>query len=106
MTKAEGLLLQTGQPMSAIDALYLTETGEAIVQGGEVIAQLDDRDGAQLIEALLLDGKSASGDALLGWLDGAPGNMQLDYRGRTVPVERVVRDSIAQRFGFVRAPVP
>jgi hypothetical protein len=103
---AEGLLLQTGAPLHAIDALFFTETGEAIVQGGDVIAQLDDRDGAQLIEALRLDGAPASGDALLGWLDGEPGNMRLDYRGRLAPVERVARDSVAQRFGFVRAPAP
>ena len=103
---AEGLLLQTGQAMPPVDTLFLTETGEAILQGGNVVAQLDDRDGAQLIEALLLDGEPASGDALMAWLDGAPGNMQLNYRGQTVPVERVARDSIAQRFGFVRAPAP
>ena len=103
---AEGLLLQTGQPLHAIDALFLTEAGEAIVQGGDVVAQLDDRDGAQLIEALRLDGAPVSGDALLGWLEGAAGKMQLDYRGQTVPVERVARDSVAQRFGFVRMPAP
>jgi hypothetical protein len=103
---AEGLLLQTGQPLHAIDALFLTEAGEAIVQGGEVVAQLDDRDGAQLIEALRLDGAPVSGDALLGWLEGAAGTMQLDYRGQSVPVERIARDSVAQRFGFVRAPAP
>ncbi|MET1116304.1 MAG: DUF2946 family protein [Comamonas sp.] len=103
---AEGLLLQTGAPLHAIDAVFLTETGEAIVQGGDVIAQLDDRDGAQLIEALRLDGEAVAGDALLGWLDGAPGNMQLDYRGQTVPVERVARDDIARRFGFVKVPAP
>jgi hypothetical protein len=103
---AEGLLLQTGQAMPEIDMLFLTETGEAIVQGGDVVAQLDDRDGAQLIDSLLLDGEPASGDALLGWLDGEPGIMQLSYRGRTVPVQRLGRDSVAQRFGFVRAPAP
>jgi hypothetical protein len=103
---AEGFLLQTGQAMPAIDALFLTETGEAVLQGGDVVAQLDDRDGAQLIEALLLDGEPASGDALLGWLDGRPGNMQLSYRGAIVPVERVARDGLAQRFGFVRTPAP
>jgi hypothetical protein len=76
------------------------------VQGGDVVAQLDDRDGAQLIDSLLLDGEPASSDALLGWLDGQPGNMQLSYRGRTVAVQRLARDSVAQRFGFVRAPAP
>jgi hypothetical protein len=103
---AEGLLLQTGAAMPAIDTLFLTETGEAIVQAGDVVAQLDDRDGAQLIEALLLAGEPASSDALLGWLDGQPGTMQLSYRGTLVPVQRVARDSLAQRFGFVRVPAP
>jgi hypothetical protein len=103
---AQGLLLQTGQAMPSIDTLFLTETGEAILQGGDVIAQLDDRDGAQLIESLLLDGEPASSDALLGWLDAKPGNMQLSYHGALVPVERVARAGLAQRFGFVRAPAP
>jgi hypothetical protein len=103
---AEGLLLQTGQAMPSVDTLFLTETGEAILQGGDVSAQLDDRDGAQVIEALLLDGEPASGDALLGWLDGKPGKLEWRYRGSVVPVERVARDGLAQRFGFVRLPAP
>jgi hypothetical protein len=103
---AEGLLLQTGQALPAIDQLFLTEAGEAIVQSGDVVAQLDDRDGAQLVEALEQDGERVSGDALLAWLEGGPGELQLNDRGRRVAVQRLARAKVAQHFGFVRTPSP
>jgi hypothetical protein len=102
---ALGLVLQTGAPLENIERLYLTEVGVLIVQAGAIVAQVDDRDAAQLFEALELDGKPARDDALLRWLDGGPGTLALRWRGSTIPAERVVRDELPQRFGFVRTPV-
>ena len=102
---AQGLVLQTGAPLAAIERLYLTEVGVLIVQAGEILAQVDDRDIAQLFEALQFDGKPANDDALMRWLDGGAGELSLRWRGNSVPAERVVREDMPQRFGFVRTPV-
>ena len=101
---AQGLVLQTGAALDTIERLYLTEVGVLIVQAGEVLAQVDDRDVAQLFEALELDGKPANDDALMRWLDGGAGELTLGWRGNSIPAERVVREELPQRFGFVRMP--
>jgi len=101
---AQGLVLQTGAALADIERLYLTEAGVAIVQAGEVVAQVDDRDVAQFFEALELDGQPAGDDALLRWLDGGDGALVLRWRGQAVPVERIAGNDLPQRFGFVREP--
>ena len=106
-----GLVLQTGAALETVERLYLTEAGEAIVQGGEIVAQVDDRDVAQLFEGLELDGKPARDDALLAWLGGVGGSgdssggaLTLRWRGATVPAERITRDDLPARFNFIRTP--
>ena len=101
-----GLVLQTGAALDKIERLYLTEVGVAIVQAGDIVAQVDDRDMAQLFEALELDGKPAGDDALMRWLDGGAGTLTLRWRGASVPAERVERATLAQRFGFEPVPTP
>jgi hypothetical protein len=101
-----GLVLQTGRALAALDHAYLTEAGKVIVHSGTTVAQLDDRDVAQLMESLELDGKQVGDDALMAWLDGAGGELLLRYRQQRVPVERISCAALAQRFGFVRTPAP
>jgi hypothetical protein len=103
---ALGLVLQTGAALAALDGAWLTEAGELIVRAGEVVAQLDDRDLAQLMDAFAIDGRPASDEALLAWIDGADGALTLAYRGRQVAVARIARDSVPAHFGFVRSPAP
>lgn len=107
---AQGMVVQTGAAVPIIERLYLTEAGEAIVQAGDIVAQVDDRDVAQLFENLELDGKPAGDEALMAWIEGdrgsGSGSMTLRYRGAQVPVERIKREDVAQRFGFMRKPVP
>ncbi|QNA90571.1 DUF2946 family protein [Massilia sp. Dwa41.01b] len=103
---AQGLVLQTGAALETIERLYLLENGEAIVQAGDIVAQLDDRDVAQLFEDLELDGQPAGDEALLAWLGGGAGTLVLRWRGARVPVERIARASLAQHFGFDPLPRP
>jgi hypothetical protein len=103
---AQGMVLQTGAPLHGIDRLYLTEAGVAIVQAADIVAQVDDRDVAQLFEALELNGQPAGDEALLRWLDGGAGSLSLRWRGRAVPAERIEGDRLPERFGFVRTPAP
>ncbi|MEN3276506.1 MAG: hypothetical protein V7631_2296 [Massilia sp.] len=103
---AQGLVLQTGAAVSNLDKLYLTESGEAIVQAGDIVAQVDDRDVAQLLESLEFDGKPAGDDALLAWLGGGAGRPVLRWRGAAIPVERIGAGELPERFGFIRTPTP
>jgi hypothetical protein len=103
---AQGLVLHTGAALETVERLYLTETGEAIVQAGDIVAQVDDRDVAQLFEGLEIDGQPAGDEALLAWIEGGAGTLTLRWRGAAVPVERIARDALPARFGFVRVPAP
>lgn len=103
---AQGLLLHTGTPLAKPEAAWLTEAGELIVQHGDVVAQLDDRDFAQALEQMDLDGEPAGDDALMAWLDGGAGALTLRCaEGRAIPVQRIRREQVATQFGFVRHPV-
>ena len=103
-----GLVLQTGAALDSLAGAWLTEAGELIVQSGAIVAQLDDRDMAQLMGAFEIDGKSASDEALMAWIEGggASGALTLAYRGQRVNVERIARDAVPAQFGFVREPAP
>lgn len=102
----EGLLVQTGQALPALDAVFMTGNGELIVQGGAVVAQVDDRDVGQLLGAIELDGKPVPDDALMAWLDNGAGQPTLRYRDTVLPLERVDASGVPARFGFVRNPTP
>jgi hypothetical protein len=100
----QGFLLQTGQTMGAPDQVFLTETGQLLVTAGAQVAQLDDRDVAQLLASMEVDGSPASDEALLAWLEGGSGKLVLRWQERRIEVERLGADEAPARFGFVRRP--
>jgi hypothetical protein len=103
---AQEYLLHTGAALGQPEAAYLTEAGELVLQRGEIVAQLDDRDMAQAMAMLELNGRPVDDDALLAWLqqDAPAGGMTLRSGGTAVPVQRIQRDDIPSRFHFVRHP--
>jgi len=102
----QGLVLQTGEPLAALDGAYMTGIGELIVQSDGKVAQVDDRDVAQLLTAMEAGGVPVTDDALMAWLDGGAGELTLRYKERRVPVARIERDRVPERFGFTRLPAP
>ncbi|MDQ1833152.1 DUF2946 family protein [Massilia scottii] len=103
---AHGLVLHTGEAVEAIGRAWMTEHGELIVSCAGKIAQVDDRDVAQLMAALDIDGNSASDEALMGWLEGDAGQLTLHYKDQAAPVERIARAQVAAQLQFVRMPAP
>ena len=105
---AQGLLLQTGEAVGALERAWMTESGALIVEAGGKVAQLDDRDVGQLIAAIEMGGVAVSDDDLLAWLDNGAGEgeMALRYQGKNVPIGRIAQDDVARQFGFTRLPVP
>ncbi len=103
-----GLILQTGDPLQKIDSAWLTESGQLVLQEGELIALVDDRDMPQLLADFRIDGSVAGDDALLAWLDKPDDGAVLEfvYRATTVVVGRVNTAEMAVRFGFAQRPQP
>jgi hypothetical protein len=103
---AQGMVLHTGQPVGQLDKVYMSEAGELLLCAGPVVAQVDDRDVAELLQQLTLDGRTVSDESLLAWLEGTSGQLALRWHGGTVDVERLAPHEAPARFGFVRRPEP
>ncbi|KFC67897.1 DUF2946 family protein [Massilia sp. LC238] len=97
---SQGFVLQTGQALAAVEAAYMTDAGAVILQAGEIVAQLDDRDVAQVLARMELDGQPASVEAIMAWLEDDSAELTLDR----VKVERLSADALQRRFGYVQAP--
>jgi hypothetical protein len=103
---AEGLMVQTGERLAPVDHAYMTPAGAVLVQGAGKLAQVDDRDVAQVIAAVEMDGAPVSDESLVAWLETGHGNVALRLGDALVPVERLTDDDLGQRFGFVAIPQP
>jgi hypothetical protein len=101
---AQGLVLHTGQAVGEPDGVFITEAGAIVLLSGDIAAQVDDRDVAQLLQALELDGRAASDEALMAWLEGGSGKLSLRWGGKRIEVERLGPTEAPKRFGFVRRP--
>lgn len=100
----QGLVLHTGAALPAPEAAFLTEAGELILQAGDVVAQLDDRDFAQALEWFERDGQPLADDALLGWIEQPQGKLTVRIGGAAIEVQRISRDDVPARLGFVKLP--
>ena len=103
-----GFALHTGAALEHIDQAWLCPSGELILCGGAVVAQLDDRDLGQAMALLELDGRAIDDEALLAWLENDTGAGALTLRAgaHAVPVQRIAHEALAAHFGFERDPVP
>jgi hypothetical protein len=100
-----GLVLQTGAPAGLPERVWMTGSGDVIVEAGGKVAQVDDRDVAQLIAQMEIDGAPVSDEALMAWLEGGAGEVALRHDGQPLPVRRIVRGQVAAHFGFTRLPI-
>ncbi|MGH8854215.1 MAG: DUF2946 family protein [Telluria sp.] len=101
---ALGFVLQTGQALGALDGVFMTEAGALVLQAGEVVAQLDDRDLAQVLARMTLDGNPASIEAIMAWLEDDSAELALATNDACIVVERLAADALPRRFGYVLAP--
>ncbi|MGS0741003.1 DUF2946 family protein [Glaciimonas sp. GG7] len=103
-----GLVLQTGEVLNTIDNVWLTEQGQPLFLTGNKIAALDDRDIAEWMTGLRINGASVADECLLEWLvapadeDGA--EMTLQYKERPLAVARIASADLPLRFTFVQRP--
>jgi hypothetical protein len=102
----QGLVLQTGQALIEVERVYLSDAGTLLFAVGATVAQLDDRDVAQVLGQLQLNGQTASDEAVMAWLEHGNGKLTLAWNGKLLEVERVKTDELPQRFGFNQLPTP
>lgn len=96
-----GWLLHTGSPLGTVEAAFLSDAGALILRSGDVVAQLDDRDFADVLPRLRLNGAPVADELLLDWMEGrAEGALSLDG----VSIERIAADQLATRFAYVSVP--
>lgn len=99
-----GFVLQTGAPLARIEQAYWCDNGALILCHGDVVAQVDDRDMAQVLAALRIDGQPAGDDALLAWLEEGHGTLTLSHAGQDIAVQPLAYAKVAQTFAFQQAP--
>lgn len=103
----QGFVLHTGEPMQAIEAAWLTEAGQLVLKSADKVAMLDDRDMAQCLSQLRMDGVAITDEQLLEWLaDKSPASkiVALRLENSELPVQRIKRDELATQFKFVNRP--
>jgi hypothetical protein len=101
---AQGLVLHTGQPLGVPEEAFMTDAGGIVLRAGQAVAQVDDRDAAQLLQAFELDGRPAADEDVMAWLEGGAGDLALRWQDRRIAVGRLTADEVPARFGFVRRP--
>lgn len=103
---AHGLMLQTTDALTSVDHVWMAETGQLLLESEQRIAQVDDRDMAQCMRWLTIDGTPVNDNQLIAWIEGSPesGGMMFEYAGARVPVQHLQQSQIAEHFGFVRKP--
>ena len=101
---AQGFVLQTGQALGTVEAVFMTELGTLILQAGEIVAQLDDRDVASVLARMELEGRPASIEAVMAWLEDDSAALMLAIGEQRVAVERLAAEALPRRFGYVQLP--
>ncbi len=86
---AEGFMLHTGVVMTDIDAVYLSAEGKMFLHAGDVLAQLDDRDLANCLNILQLNGKAVSDESLMAWLESEDESQVLSLQVITATQSRL-----------------
>ena len=102
----QGFVLHTGVPMPHLDSACFTDAGALILRAGSIVAQLDDRDIACVLEQIEQDGQPMLDDALLAWLAGGTGSPTLRQGGRRIALQAISSADVERHFGFMRRPTP
>ena len=99
-------VLHDGEAMNEIDDVCLTDKGQLLLGNGPRIAMLDDRDLAQCLPLLNLQGRAIGDSQLMHWLGSPDEVLSMNILGRDIPVRWLRSDDVATRFGFIKNPLP
>ncbi|KAF3999798.1 DUF2946 family protein [Glaciimonas immobilis] len=101
-----GLVLQTGEVLQVIQNVLLTEQGQPLFVAANKVAALDDRDIADWMTGLRMNGKIITDERLMDWIDSPTDRTALtwQYNGIALRVERIATNDLALRFKFQQRP--
>lgn len=109
-TDSSGLfVLHTGAPIARVQTVWLSEQGKIYLQDKDKnkdrVALLDDRDMAQCLAHVHLDGSIIKDEHLLAWLETPKGaSLSLQWQGQFIPIKHILEQNVAAHFGFIRLP--
>ena len=101
-----GFITHDGAEMTQIERVWMTGEGRLILGSGERIAMIDDRDLAECLPLLHIEGKPVDDTLLIEWLNNAQGELQLRCGERLLPVHALHDEKLGTALGFNSNPQP
>ncbi len=98
--------LHTGEIIALPTKVYLLQDGSIVVQAGDRLAQVDDRDLIDTIALLRKDGTSITDDQLCTIIDTGhcEGILSLQWRDTAIPVQLCTLAQLMQENGYQSRP--
>ncbi len=97
---------QTGQAIADVIQIWMTESGQVILQSADKIAQLDDRDVTQCLADVRLNGAGATDEMVIAWMTGhvQTGSLMLHFFDQVLSIKHILSEMLPECFGFVKKP--
>lgn len=99
------LVSHSGAAVDTVNAAYIDEPGQLLLDTDLGIGLLDDRDLEAMIPRFTMTGHAALHEALEALQAGKTAGLALDMGATRVPVLPVRSREVPERFGFVARPV-
>ena len=98
-----GFVTHDGEPLLGIAHAWMTEEGRLVLRAGAKLAMVDDRDLADCLPLLRMQGRPVEDIVLIDWLAEPSGPLQLAIGQQLLPVQ-ALRSADLQQLGFVAHP--
>jgi hypothetical protein len=101
---ALGWVVHTGQVLSDCHAVWMTATGNLILQSASYLAQIDDHDMAVAVTQLHVNGIVAGDEQILAWLDSPDESLTFLIQDQFLPVRFCHLEQLSRSQHFVVSP--
>jgi len=100
-----GFITHDGAAMPPIEHVWITGEGRLILGSGERIAMIDDRDLAECLPLLRVEGEPVDDTFLLEWLSNSKSTLQFLCGESLLPVHALYDENLGTALGFNPNPV-
>lgn len=108
-----GLLLHTGAVLSGVTEVFLSTEGKLMLRAGTILAQLDDRDLANCLDDMQINGAPVQDEALLAWLTASDSatalatlSIQLSPQAAAIEIRHAELSQVMLACGYLARPRP